>query len=242
MMAIGEQLGILTSIQRFPVKSMGSDPLDAAEVGWNGIEGDRRYTFVRSSNRGSFPYLTAREVPCLLLYRARYLTPQDPGKSAVAVTSPAGREYDIEDPALCTELAGLAGEPVHLMQLGRGHYDTSTISIISTTTAVRLAHEHGAEVGLRRFRINCVVEPDDSKSWDRDWLGLSIAIGTNSARLRVDTPIERCAMITLDPQSAERDVTIMRTVARNFENQIGMHCAIEQPGVIRPGDIFTIQR
>ena len=34
----------------------------------NGIPGDRGYAFVQSENRSTFPYLTGREVPDLLLY------------------------------------------------------------------------------------------------------------------------------------------------------------------------------
>jgi uncharacterized protein len=236
-----EPVGVVTRVQRFPVKSMACDPLQAVELGWNGLAGDRQYAFVRSNNRGRFPYLTAREVPDMLLYRARYLTPEDPRKSAVAVTSPSGMEYDIEDPVLCRELGEAAGEPVHLMQLGRGHFDTAVVSIVATTTTGRLAHAHGSDIDLQRFRINLIVEPLHPEAWDRDWLGRSLAVADGAARLRVDMPIERCAMITLDPTTAQRDVTVMKTVAKKFGNEIGMYCTVEQPGVIRPGDAIHLR-
>lgn len=231
-------VGRVVRVQRYPVKSMGVDPLREGDLQWNGLHGDRQYAFLKSNSHNRFPYLTARDVPNLLLYKAHYLRPDDPRTSALSVRSPKGVEYDIEDPKLCEELAEAAGQPVQLMQLGRGHFDTAPVSIITTTNAARIAHAHGGEVDLQRFRINIVVEPADMDVWDRDWLGTSIDIGNglSSARLRVDFPIERCAMITLDPHTAQRDVSIMRTVAREFGNEIGMYCSVQSVGRIRPGD------
>ncbi|MGO4338448.1 MOSC domain-containing protein [Labrys sp. KB_33_2] len=229
-------IGIIRRIQRFPVKSMGSDALDTVELRWNGLAGDRQYAFVKTNDRGRFPYLTGRDLPDLLRYRARYLKPEDPKASALTVASPKGGEYDIDDPALCRELSEAAGEPVHLMQLGRGHFDSAVLSLVSTTTAGRLAQAHGDDIDLQRFRINLLVEPTDTKTWERDWLGKRVAIGNQEVRLRTDRPIDRCVMITLDPQTAQRTPAIMKTVARQFANQIGIYGTVEQPGPISQGD------
>lgn len=229
-------IGVIRRIQRFPVKSMGSDILDTAELRWNGLAGDRQYAFVKTNDRGRFPYLTGRDLPDLLLYRARYLKPEDPKTSTLVVHSPKGGEYDIDDPALCRELSEAAGEPVHLMQLGRGHFDSAVISLVSTTTTGRLAQAHGGDIDLQRFRINLLIEPADAESWERDWLDKRVAIGNREVRLRTDRPIERCVMITLDPQTAQRTPAIMKTVARQFANQIGIYGTVEQPGTIGLGD------
>ncbi|MEW9310204.1 MOSC domain-containing protein [Labrys neptuniae] len=229
-------IGVIRRIQRFPVKSMGSDILDTAELHWNGLAGDRQYAFVKTNDRGRFPYLTGRDLPDLLLYRARYLKPEDPKTSTLVVHSPKGGEYDIDDPALCRELSEAAGEPVHLMQLGRGHFDSAVISLVSTTTTGRLAQAHGGDIDLQRFRINLLIEPADAESWERDWLDKRVAIGNREVRLRTDRPIERCVMITLDPQTAQRTPAIMKTVARQFANQIGIYGTVEQPGTIGLGD------
>jgi uncharacterized protein YcbX len=237
-MSAGSLIGTIAHLQRFPVKSMGADPLQQGDLRWNGLHGDRQYTFVKTNSRNRFPYLTARDVPSLLLYKARYANPSDPRNSGVGVVSPAGVDYNLEDPRLCDELTDAAGEPVQLMQLGRGHFDTAAVSLIAATTAGKVANAHGGGVDLARFRINILVEPTDPDTWDRDWLASTIVIngGAAAARLRVDFPIERCAMITLDPDTAQRDVSIMRTVARAFGNEIGVYCAVQSPGLIRLGD------
>jgi hypothetical protein len=42
---------------------MRGEPLDAAMLGWHGLEGDRRLTFRRLDESGGFPWLTGRSFP-----------------------------------------------------------------------------------------------------------------------------------------------------------------------------------
>src|SRR3954470_1555874 len=58
----------VAAIYRYPVKAMGGEPLDEAELGWFGLPGDRRYAFVQSDHTGDFPWLTIRELPALTRY------------------------------------------------------------------------------------------------------------------------------------------------------------------------------
>ena len=41
------EIGHVEAIFRYPVKSMGGERLEAAQLGWHGIEGDRRLAFRR---------------------------------------------------------------------------------------------------------------------------------------------------------------------------------------------------
>ena len=41
------KIGHVEAIFRYPVKSMGGDRLEAAGLGWHGIDGDRRLAFRR---------------------------------------------------------------------------------------------------------------------------------------------------------------------------------------------------
>ena len=53
------EIGHVEAIFRYPVKSMGGERLDAATLGWHGVEGDRRLALRRLDDRGGFPWLTA---------------------------------------------------------------------------------------------------------------------------------------------------------------------------------------
>jgi len=62
------EIGHVEAIFRYPVKSMGGEQLEAAELGWHGLEGDRRLAFRRIEDRSGFPWLSASKLPELLLF------------------------------------------------------------------------------------------------------------------------------------------------------------------------------
>ena len=226
-------LGRIVSLHRYPVKSMAPEALEAAELHWTGLAGDRQYAFVRAADRGSFPWLTGRQVPALVLHRAEYAG-SDP-RGAVEVTRPDGRACAIGDPALADELAAAAGEQVRLMRLSRGAYDAMPVSVLTTTDAAAVEQAHGSALGTARYRSNVVIEParDAPAGWD----GLVLRLGEGGAQVRADWGIPRCAMITLDPDTAARDPSVLRTVAQRFANEVGTYCAVVSPGPIRVGDV-----
>jgi len=49
------EIGHVEAIFRYPVKSMGGERLEAATLGWHGIDGDRRLAVRRLDDRGGFP-------------------------------------------------------------------------------------------------------------------------------------------------------------------------------------------
>ena len=62
------EIGHVEAIFRYPVKSMGGERLEVANLGWHGLDGDRRLAFRRMDDRSEFPWLTAGRVPDLLLF------------------------------------------------------------------------------------------------------------------------------------------------------------------------------
>ena len=62
------EIGRVEAIYRYPVKSMAGEPLEAANLGWHGLDGDRRLAFRRIDDRGGFPWLSATKLPDLLLF------------------------------------------------------------------------------------------------------------------------------------------------------------------------------
>ena len=120
-------IGTVRSLYRYPVKSMRGESLRTACLRWQGIDGDRQYAFYRAANTSRFPWLTGREVSEIVTYAARYLDPANPRHSRVRVTGPDGSERDIGAANLCDELSRVAGEAVHLLQVGRGTFDAMPI-------------------------------------------------------------------------------------------------------------------
>lgn len=232
------ELGRVVALRRYPVKSMRAEPLDAAALHWTGLHGDRQYAFCRTDDRSDFPWLTGRQVPSLVLHVARYSDPGDPRLARVRITAPDGADYAVDDPRLAQRLGEAAGLPVRLLRLGRGAFDAMPVSVITTVAGEAISQAHGAPVTLGHFRANLVIRPDDPAVTERDWLGRALALGDDPDPpvLRLDWPIPRCAMIAIDPETAARDASVLRTVAQRFANEAGVYCAVQAPGCIRVGD------
>ena len=62
------EIGQVEAIFRYPVKSMGGEALEVANLGWHGLEGDRRLAFRRMADRSGMPWLTASKLPDLVLF------------------------------------------------------------------------------------------------------------------------------------------------------------------------------
>ena len=233
-----EPVGTVIALNRYPVKSMRAESLEAAELFWTGLHGDRQYAFVKTDNASAFPWLTARDLPALVLHRARYADPDDPRHAPVQVTAPDGMVFNLADPALASRLAQAAGHPLHLIQTGRGAYDAMPLSVLATTAVEAVGQAHGAPVGPDRFRANIVIQPDDPASTEAGWCGRTLLFGDGpeAPGLSLDWPIPRCAMIAIDAATAAKDPTVLRTVVQRFGNRIGAYCAVRRPGILRIGD------
>ncbi len=136
-------VGTVAAVYRYLVKSMRGEAVEAARLHWQGMEGDRRYAFVRTGNTSRFPWLTGRNVPALLQYTPRLTDPANPYQGDVQVRTPDGIEVALESDALRDELAARHGAPVHLMQAGRGTHDSAPVSVLSTATLAALSGEVG---------------------------------------------------------------------------------------------------
>jgi uncharacterized protein YcbX len=233
---MAEIVGTVAGLARYPVKSMAGEVLAEAELRWSGLHGDRQYSFYRPKDQGRFPWLSARDLSSLVLYAAAYVTPEDPRHSRVQVTDPEGERHDLHAPALTERLSREMGTPLALLQVGRGTFDAMPVSVMSSATHKALDGAHGTALDARRFRSNILI---DSPQRETDWCGgrLVVGDGPDAPQLLVNDPVPRCALITIDPDTALRDPAILRTVVKEFDNSVGAYCAAARPGRIRVGDV-----
>ena len=237
-------VGRVATIWRYPVKSLGGERLAAATLRWQGIDGDRQYAFFRADNRSRFPWLTGRDVSELVTYAARYVEPGNPRHSEVRVATGDG-EHGVDDLDLRARLSRTAGEDVRLLQVGRGTFDMMPVSVLSTATVAQIETRLGRPVDLRRFRPNIVIEPPAGRgARETDWLGGTLIFGDrpDAAQLRLDAPIDRCVMITIDPETGRRDPGILRRVVEDFNNEIAVHGTTGATGTISTGDRVRLVR
>jgi uncharacterized protein YcbX len=236
-------LGRISAMYRYPVKSMAGESLDVATLGWHGIEGDRRFAFRRVTDKSNFPWLTASKLPGLILYKPFALDGNGAELLATHVRTPHGKELELQSDELREEISSRFGSEVEFMNLKAGIFDEASISVITRSTVQCIERESGRNVDLRRFRPNVVIETDSHEPFEEDrWIGRTLMFGEGEgcAAVKVYMKDERCRMINLDPDTAERDVQVMRTVARLNKNYAGGYGTVVRAGELRVGQVVTL--
>ena len=235
-----EKVGTIQAIWLYPVKSMRGISVESAEMYWYGLLGDRRYAYVQSSDHTTFPWLTGRELPKIVQYQPSFANDSDRRFSEIEVSTPEGKTHTMSSALLRQELAAQFGKPIHLMQLNRGAYDAAPLSIVSTATFKQLSKTHGAALDDRRFRISVIIQADDDTPYVEDsWIDSSLTFGKreDSAVILPFRPIQRCVMVNIDPDTAEKDAAVLKSVNRSRDNCVGVYCWPRQIGALKVGDV-----
>lgn len=256
-------VGRVTSVWRYPVKSMAGEAVDEAFIGFAGVYGDRIYALLNAGAPPGFPYFTGRNQREMLLYRPRFrnvtaaqrppnqseaeglgpgLTPlyASPDELAVDVVTPSGAVMAIDDPALHDMLRRRGTESFSIVRSDRAITDCRPISLISLQTIRQIGDEVGAEMDTRRFRANIYVDLGAAAGFAEDaFVGRKLQIGERvSVAVLARDP--RCKMISIDPDSGQEDPKVFRTVSRGHGGDAGVYCATLSEGTVRAGDAIVL--
>ena len=254
-------IGTVESLWRYPVKSMRGEELREAFVSFAGVYGDRLFAFRSAVRPSGFPYLTGREQKRMLLYRPHFRHPgkaekppnlaeaegiepgltavfADPTELAVDVETPSGEVLSVDDPMLIRRLEEGSGDghALTLLRSERAMTDCRPISLFSVQTGRRLGEELGIDLDKRRFRANVFMDLSSTTGFAEDGLvGRTLRIGSKAVVSILERD-PRCAMITIDPDTAQRNPAILGHVAKAHEGKAGVYGAVLVEGMVRIGD------
>ncbi len=237
-------VGSVQEINLYPVKSMRGISVPEAKLYWFGLNGDRKYAFVCSGTPSGFLWLTTRDLPELLRYEPRLVTPDDPVTSDICVRTSSGQTLPLESEQLGQTLVSSYGAAVSLLHLNRGTYDCMPVSLISKATLAKVQDNLDTPLDRRRFRSNLVVQTDDvSGEPEKTWLGASLTFGKrkDSAKISVSYPIKQCIMVNLEPDTAQNSPEVLKTVAENFGACAGVYGAVSRLGTVKLGDTVYLE-
>ena len=234
--------GVVSSLHRWPVKSMAGERVDALHLDGRGAAGDRTHALF-DEFRGATRRCTVRQVPRMLTWRAHYAIPGaelEPESPPLPVlTAPDGRRFGWEDPALPAALEADLGRPVTLRRELRGQQDLGDTVLVTTQATLDAVGEAlGRPLDLRRFRTNVHVVLDAPAFAEETWEGRTLRIG--DAELALLHPCERCVIPTRDPDTGARDAEILRWLARERRTLFGINARPLGPSLIREGDAVTV--
>jgi uncharacterized protein YcbX len=247
------ETGRVTEIWRYPVKSMRGERLDAAEVGRDGVEGDRRFG-VLDLERGSI--LSAKRAPglfsCAATYDAGVVSVELPAGEVLgpgheldrALSELLGRTVTLaraeDHPHARIQMAERAttteGESTEWPAPAGTFFDGPPIHFLTTSTLNRFrALYPEGDFDPRRFRANFVVDTGASEGFVEEGLiGHEVRIG--GVGLSVTKGCSRCVMTTLEQPGIAHDRGILRTIARENSNNLGVRAVVTAPGRVRVGD------
>jgi uncharacterized protein YcbX len=113
------------------------------------------------------------------------------------------------------------------------------VSLINRVSIAALEAAMGVPVDPIRFRAN--VYFDGASAWsEHDWIDSEISLG--AARLRVLSPITRCAATQVNPVTAERDLDVVAALGGAFgHSNMGVYAEVVAGGGITVGDVLLLQ-
>ena len=147
----------------------------AADLGWHGLDGDRRLAFRRLEDRGGFPWLTASKLPELILFtphrgsRCMETSRRTFARRKASAARVRGSWRGGRSPLRVTGRDD-AAQPWHLRRSEHLRDRLDTVREIG-----RLA---GQSPDVRRFRPNIVVRPLRAVPFEEDeWVGGVLSFG-----------------------------------------------------------------
>lgn len=234
--------GSVLSLQRWPVKSMAGESVDALSVDELGAVGDRVHAVFASIN-GERRRINAEVVPRLLAWRAAY-----PGASGAltreglpqpAITAPDGRSRPWDDPELPSALGDDLGREITLLRETSGQQDRPGTVHVTVQASLRALEESlDAQIDARRFRSNLHVALDAEPYAEEGWIGRRLRIG--EAELDVVEGCVRCAIPTRDPDTQEKWPQLLRWLAAERATTFGVILRAPAPAVVRRGDPVSL--
>jgi hypothetical protein len=229
---------------RYPVKSLQGERLTGAEVGPEGLAGDRQWALF---DAGTGLGLTARRVPDLLFLTGR-LRPDGRVEVVLPDGSVTSEDAVLSDwlgrPVALRAAADAPGERLYENPAEVGEddeYDWDTFSgargAFHDSSRIRVSLVSAGTLGTwdrRRFRANVVLSGEGEDAL----VGQRVRLG--SAELDVVKQVDRCVMVTRpQPGGIGRDNGVLRTIHRQRDGYLAIGALVTRPGTVSVGDELT---
>ena len=240
-------IGHMKEIVRHPVKSFYGESVQKTRVMEYGLYGDRSHAFLDETRPGTF--LTITQFPEMARYKARFAGEELLEKyPPVEVRTPEGKIFDWGNEELTNEIERKSNRQISLItyppaQVPLGAIEEEHIQLVTDASLDKLKEIWAKpKIDYRRFRPNLLISLKEKKPFiEEQWFGKRVRIG-NQVEIELKRHCERCMIITVDPESAERDTTLLKTVAKERNNHFGVYASVIKTGEINVGDeVFLLE-
>jgi uncharacterized protein YcbX len=227
----------VAALTRYPVKSMGPEPMTALDVDRRGIVGDRGWAaYTADGGIGSGKTTRRfRRVPGLLDVPVRT------GADGVPLLDLDGDGRRVDDPGTASALSERLDRQVTLRAEGEvPHHDDCPVHLVTTASLRQVAAEYG-EIDPERLRPNLVIEADGEGFVEDDWLGRTLHVG--EVVLRIGPGMPRCVMLDMEHGAAGAPAApgLLKLLGPLHDVDLGVQADVERTGTIRLGDPVTVR-
>ncbi len=226
---------------RFPIKSVGGEPLDSAAVDDFGIEGDRGWGLVDDLTGN---VLTARREPKLLMATAKIVAGEPITTTSDGHELRTDAQYSewLERPVTLRRAGDEGGTYENPLdwendtdwaswQGPAGAWHDSGQSRVSLVSTVSL---RGWDE--RRFRANVTLDGAGEATL------VDCRIGAGTVQLDITKQLTRCVMVTRAQIGLERDIGVLRTINSDLDARLCIGATVAKSGRIAVGDSIEIIR
>ncbi|WP_043879720.1 MOSC domain-containing protein [Azorhizobium caulinodans] len=250
----------LVAIHRYPVKGLSHEALEsvALEAGtW--FPGDRVHA-VENGPSGFDPATPEykQKTAFLVLMRDEALAALDTRYDEATSTLTVSQDGAVRASGDLSTVEGRAAieafftaymgrdarGPLRVLTSPAGHRFTDSlragfVSLLNLATVRDLSKRMGAEVDPRRFRMNLILDGWEAGA-ELDMVGRVIAIGPD-VRLQVLKRTERCAATSVNPDTAARDLNVVKGLVKAYgHTDCGIYAKVLTGGRIAPGDAIHL--
>ena len=202
-------LGTISALWTYPIKALAPRAHRRVLVASDGLAGDReRALFVDTPEHRRFGK-TLRGKENALLHTAAEL------ERGVMIAELGGADVTLSEPAR--------------------YFDAAPVSIVLDRWVHECERLAGVPIDVQRFRPNVVITADPAfVQCEAETIGATITIG--AIELRIVDAIVRCVTPAYDLETGETNAAILRAVANDRKNILGIYAEVVHPGEIALDD------
>ncbi|HEY6233185.1 MAG TPA: MOSC N-terminal beta barrel domain-containing protein [Pyrinomonadaceae bacterium] len=117
------------------------------------------------------------------------------------------------------------------------YFDAFPIHVLTTASLAAMRRSNpAADWDVRRFRPNFFVKTEAELSGllEPEWVGKTLRIG--SVELKCEMPAVRCGMTTNAQTGLPKDNSVLRTIVKEAEQNLGVYASVSLAGRVAEGD------
>ena len=117
------------------------------------------------------------------------------------------------------------------------YFDAYSVNVLTTASLKRMATFNPTAIwDVRRFRPNFLIETADGVEdmVESAWAGKTLRLGT--AELKGEIPCARCGMTTHAQGGLPKDPSVLRSIVKDADQNLGLYASVVKPGEVKIGD------